>query len=167
MRNELQIFNNNEFGAIEVLMIDGKPYFPATACAEILGYSKPHDAISRHCRGSVKHGVIDSIGRMQETNFIPEGDLYRLIVRSKLPAAEKFERWVFDEVLPDIRTHGLYAIDELIEDPDFLADVFEKYRQERAIRRALEVEIQENAPKVVIAIAPIIMERVVVLKEVY
>jgi len=108
MQNNLQIFENSEFGKLEVLMINGKSYFPATQCAEILDYSKPHNAISRHCRASLKRGVIDSLGRTQEKLFIPEGDLYRLIIRSKLPAAEKFETWVFDEVLPEIRRRGGY-----------------------------------------------------------
>lgn len=108
--NNLQTFSNSEFGALEVLEIDGKPYFPATACAKVLGYKRPADAITSHCKGSVKYRVPTN-GGDQELKFIPEGDLYRLIVHSKLPAAERFERWVFDEVLPTIRKQGMYAPD--------------------------------------------------------
>ena len=108
--NNLQTFSNSEFGALEVLEIDGKPYFPATACAKVLGYKRPADAITAHCKGSVKYRVPTNGGE-QELKFIPEGDLYRLIVHSKLPAAERFERWVFDEVLPAIRKQGMYAPD--------------------------------------------------------
>ena len=109
--NEMQVFQNREFGSLGVLEINGKPHFPATACAKILGYAKPHNAIAQHCRYSLKQGVPhpQNPGKNVEMNFISEGDLYRLIVHSKLPAAERFERWVFDEVLPSIRQTGGYG----------------------------------------------------------
>lgn len=109
--NELKVFQNSEFGELGVMMIDGKEYFPATQCAKILGYADPFKAVKQHCdeNGWVKRPVIDSLGRTQEMKFINEGNLYRLIVRSKLPAAKRFERWVFDEVLPEIRRSGGYA----------------------------------------------------------
>ena len=109
--NEMQVFQNSEFGSLGVLEINGKPHFPATACAKILGYAKPHNAIAQHCRYSLKQGVPhpQNPGKNVEMNFISEGDLYRLIVHSKLPAAERFERWVFDEVLPSIRQTGGYG----------------------------------------------------------
>ena len=100
--NEMQVFQNSEFGELGVLEVNGKPYFPATACAKVLGYSNTKDAIIRHCKGVVKHDLPTN-GGIQTMNFIPEGDLYRLITHSKLPAAERFEKWVFDEVLPSIR----------------------------------------------------------------
>lgn len=109
--NEMQVFQNSEFGSLGVLEINGKPHFPATACAKILGYAKPHNAIAQHCRYSLKQGVPhpQNPGKNVEMNFISEGDLYRLIVHSKLSAAERFERWVFDEVLPSIRQTGGYG----------------------------------------------------------
>lgn len=88
---DMKIFNHKEFGELSILIINGKEYFPASRCAAILGYTNTRDAISRHCRGVVKHDIIDNLGRTQETNFIPEGDLYRLIIRSNLPKAEQFE----------------------------------------------------------------------------
>ncbi|EOV9525422.1 Bro-N domain-containing protein [Bacillus cytotoxicus] len=80
---------------LEILIKDGKEYFPAVEVAKSLGYSKPHDAITRHCTtmGTTFYGVIDSLGRKQEKKFINEGNLYRLIVKSKLPQAEQFEKW--------------------------------------------------------------------------
>ena len=109
--NDLKVFSSTEFGELGVMLINGKEYFPATQCAKILGYSNPQKAIRDHCRtdGCTKCSVIDSIGRTQQMKFINEGNLYRLIVSSKLPAAEKFERWVFDEVLPSIRKTGVYG----------------------------------------------------------
>lgn len=106
--NEMQVFQNSEFGELGVLEVNGKPYFPATACAKKLGYANPQKAIRDHCKG-VNEMVTPTNGGTQTMRFIPEGDLYRLIVHSKLPAAERFEKWVFDEVLPTIRKTGSYS----------------------------------------------------------
>lgn len=105
--NELQIFNSGEFGEIRTIEIDGKPYFVGTDVAKALGYNNPRDAVSRHCKGVVKHDTPTSSG-VQLMSYINEGDLYRLIMKSKLPSAEKFEAWVMDEVLPTIRKTGSY-----------------------------------------------------------
>lgn len=105
--NELQIFNSEEFGDIRTAEIDGKPYFVGTDVAKALGYNNPRDAVSRHCKGVVKRDTPTSSG-IQSMSYINEGDLYRLIMKSKLPSAEKFESWVMDEVLPTIRKTGLY-----------------------------------------------------------
>jgi prophage antirepressor-like protein len=140
----IKVFNHTEFGELKILIINGKEYFPASGSAAVLGYTNPRDAVSRHCRGVVKHDIIDNLGRKQEMNFIPEGDLYRLIVRSKLPEAERFERWVFDEVLPSIRKFGLYATDTLIDDilnnPDLGIKLFTQYKEAKEKARQLELE---------------------------
>jgi len=139
--NDLQIFKNEEFGQIRTLDIDGKPYFSAADIATALGYSNPRDAVSRHCKGVVKHDTPTTSG-VQELNFIPEGDMYRLIASSKLPSAEKFETWVFDEVIPDIRKHGIYATDnvinQILNNPDFGIELLNTLKKERAAR--LEAE---------------------------
>lgn len=106
--NELKVFQNSEFGELGVVMIDGKEHFPATHCAKILGYKNPQETIRNKCKG-VRRILTPTNGGAQEINYIPEGDLYRLIISSKLPAAERFERWVFDEVLPEIRRTGGYG----------------------------------------------------------
>lgn len=109
--NEMQVFQNSEFGELGVLEIEGKPYFPAKAAAKILGYKDTTNAIKQHCRWVVKHHLPhpQNPSKTIEMNFIPEGDLYRLITHSKLPGAERFEKWVFDEVLPTIRRTGGYG----------------------------------------------------------
>lgn len=116
--NEMQVFQNSEFGELGVLEIEGKPWFPATACARKLGYANPQKAIRDHCKG-VNEMVTPTNGGTQTMRFIPEGDLYRLITHSKLPGAERFEKWVFDEVLPSIRKTGGYgsqaALGHLVE----------------------------------------------------
>lgn len=105
--NELQIFNSEEFGEIRTAEIDGKPYFVGTDVAKALGYSNPRKAILDHCKGVTKRDTPTSSG-IQSMSYINEGDLYRLIMKSKLPSAEKFEAWVMDEVLPTIRKAGSY-----------------------------------------------------------
>ena len=119
----MEIFKNEEFGSVRIIEEDGKYLFCGSDVAKALGYSRPNDAVARHCRATVKRRSPIS-GKMQEINFIPEGDVYRLIVHSKLPSAERFERWVFDEVLPSLRANGIYITDPLVkqiaEDPDYL-----------------------------------------------
>lgn len=105
--NELQIFNNEEFGEVRMIEIEGKPYFVATDVATALGYSNPRKAVLDHCKGVTKRDTPTSSG-VQQMSYINEGDLYRLIMKSKLPSAERFESWVMDEVLPSIRKTGSY-----------------------------------------------------------
>lgn len=147
-------FSSEEFGEVEIILIDGKEYFPAIQCAKILGYSNPRDAVLRHCKGegvvkrdgvsltTNQHGVTTE--QVTETKYINEGNLYRLIVKSHLPAAEKFERWVFDEVLPTIRQTGGYSViskpdSYMIENPIERAKRWIEEEQERiALREAIE-----------------------------
>lgn len=107
--NELQIFNNQKFGEIRTIDIDGKTYFVARDVAKALGYAKPENAVLAHCKGTLKRGIPTKGGK-QLMNVIPEGDLYRLVANSELPAAEEFESWIFDEVIPTIRKTGTYSI---------------------------------------------------------
>lgn len=107
--SNLMVFNNENFGQVRTLTIENKPYFVGKDVATILGYSNPTKAISTHCKGVSKMGM-PTDGGLQEMLIIPEGDIYRLIIKSKLPQAEKFESWVFDEVLPQIRKTGQYQV---------------------------------------------------------
>ena len=107
---EIQTYTNAAFGSVRVLYEDGKPLFCGADVCKALGYKNQHDALTRHCKGVVKRYPLTNGGK-QQANFLPEGDLYRLITHSKLPSAEKFERWVFDEVLPAIRKNGMYGAD--------------------------------------------------------
>lgn len=105
---ELQIFNNDMFGEVRGLNIDGKPYAVANDIAKTLGYTNPSKATNDHCKKSKMVWGNDSLGRRQQFKVIPEGDIYRLIIKSKLPKAQEFECWVMDEVLPQIRQTGGY-----------------------------------------------------------
>lgn len=109
--NELEIFKNEEFGEVRTILINNRPYFCGNDVAKALGYIKPNNAISTHCKATLKQGIPIS-GKIQDVNFISEGDVYRLIMKSKLPSAEKFEMWVMDDVLPTMRKTGGYINNE-------------------------------------------------------
>ena len=119
----IEIFNNAEFGRVRIIEENGSFLFCASDVAKALGYSNVHSALQRHCKGVVKRDTVTSTRGIQALTYIPEGDVYRLIVHSKLPSAERFERWVFDEVLPSLRRNGIYITDPLVKqfarDPDF------------------------------------------------
>ncbi len=138
--SELQIFQNEEFGQIRTVEINGKPYFLANDVAVALGYSNTHDAINRHCKGVVKHDTPTNSG-IQSVSFIPEGDIYRLVMRSKLPSAEKFESWVCDEVLPSIRKTGSYQL------PQTYAEALRQLADKAEEAERLATENQELKPK--------------------
>lgn len=118
----IEIFNNAEFGSVRIIEENGKYLFCGTDVAKALGYARPNEAVAKRCKGTLKRRTLTN-GGAQDMLFIPEGDVYRLIVHSKLPAAERFERWVFDEVLPALRRNGIYITDPLVRqfarDPDF------------------------------------------------
>ena len=112
--NQMEIFKNPEFGSVRVIEENGKYLFCGLDVTAALGYKDSAKALKAHCTsdGWAFYPLIDNVGRTQQTRFISEGNLYRLIVHSKLPSAERFERWVFDEVLPSIRKHGAYMTKE-------------------------------------------------------
>ncbi len=109
--NELQIFNNEEFGSVRTITKDGKTYFVGNDVAKALGYSETAKAIRTHCKG-VSEMDIPTNGGVQTMKMITEGDIYRLVIKSQLPQAEKFESWVFDNVLPSIRNNGGYIANQ-------------------------------------------------------
>ena len=137
--NELKIFESPEFGKVRTMEINGEPYFVGKDVAEILGYERPAKAILDRVDNEDKDEVPikDSIGRMQNTAIINESGLYSLILSSKLPKAKEFKRWVTSEVLPSIRKHGAYAVDELLNDPEFAIKTFTALKEERAKNRQL------------------------------
>lgn len=140
MSNEIQIFSNEEFGQVRTVEIDGKPYFAASDVATALGYVNPRKAIIDHCKGVTKCDTPTNSG-VQAINYIPEGDIYRLIVSSKLPSAEKFEKWVFDEVIPSIRKTGGYNL------PQTYAEALRALADKAEEAERLALENKELLPK--------------------
>lgn len=116
MSSDMMTFENVEFGKLDLLYEDGNVLFPATECAKILGYANPQGAVRTHCQ-RVRDLLTPCGKSQQKKNFIPEGDLYRLIVRSRLPSAQRFEHWLFDEVLPSIRQTGGYRVRPICDLP--------------------------------------------------
>ena len=156
--NELMIFNNPEFGEIRTIEEDGKVLFCGSDVAKALGYKNPTKAIADHCKGTVERRTNDSLGRQQTMKFIPKGDVFRLAAKSELPGADRFESWIFDEVLPSIRKHGAYLTPETLEaailNPDTMIRLCTALKDEQDKRKALEVansaltvENQVMAPK--------------------
>lgn len=153
--SDIQIFSHPDFGEIRTIEEDNKTLFCGNDVAKMLGYSKPLNALAMHCKSPLKQVVPhpQSSTKTIEMLFIPEGDVYRLITHSKLPGAERFERWVFDDVLPSIRRHGMYAVDELLDNPDFAIKAFTALREERA-RSAKLVKENFNQKKVIDTLKP-------------
>ncbi len=158
--NNLQIFKNENFGEIQIIEENGKFEFEATGTAKMLGYTNPHKAIIDHCKkdGLTKREVGVQTGYKKdgtpaiqtvEKNFIDEGNLYRLITHSKLPSAEKFESWVFDEVLPSIRKTGGYIVgEEKLTDDELIAKALIMVNKKLEAR---ERQLEEQRPKVLFA----------------
>ena len=149
--SEMMIFNSPEFGEIRTIEEDGKVLFCGSDVAKALGYSNAPDALKRHCKGIVKCDTPTKSG-VQKMLFIHEGDIYRLAAKSELPGAERFESWIFDEVLPSIRKNGGYIAGQKEMTPDELMAkalmVAQKTLADREARiSALTVENQIMAPK--------------------
>lgn len=146
--NELKIFKNSEFGEIRTVEIDSEPWFVGKDVAEVLGYSKARNAILAHVDTEDKKDapIQGDLGGTQNMIIINESGLYSLILSSKLPHAKAFKRWVTSEVLPAIRKHGLYAKEELLDNPDIAIAAFKALKEEREARKALEAENERMQP---------------------
>ena len=135
---ELQIYKNAELGSVRTAVIGVEPFFVGKDVAEILGYSNPQKALRDHVDEEDK--TLNDSFTVNGTKgvLINESGLYSLILRSQLPKAQKFKRWVTSEVLPSIRRYGMYATDELIANPDLAIAAFTALKEEREKRIALE-----------------------------
>lgn len=145
MNNNLEIFKNDEFGEIRTITENGKILFCGSDIAKSLGYTNPNKAINDHCRAITKRSTPIS-GKNQDVNFISEGDVYRLITHSKLPSAEKFEVWVFDEVLPSIRKNGEYNLPTTPFDTlKLMFNVVDNHEQKLEVIDKKITDIEENS----------------------
>ena len=149
--NEIQTFDFDGSG-IRTLTIGTEPYFVGKDVAEVLGYSNPQKAIRNHVDDEDK-GVneMDTPGGKQPIVIINESGLYSLILGSKLPEAKRFKRWVTSEVLPSLRRNGMYAMDELLDNPDLAINALQKLKEEREARRQLELQNAQMKPKALFA----------------
>ena len=147
---QLTKFQNEAFGSFRVATINGEIFFVGKDVAEILGYSNPLKAICDHVDDEAVRGerIVHPWGGEQETKLINESGLYALILSSHMPKARQFKRWVTSEVLPSIRQHGLYATDELLQNPVFLIRALEELKAERAMRKDLEITTRVQSQQI-------------------
>lgn len=154
--NKIEVFTNAEFGSVRTLTIDEKPYFVGKDVAEILGYANASKALIDHVddEDKLNNETLSSLGQRGGW-LINESGLYSLILSSKLPNAKKFKHWVTADVLPSIHKHGAYMTDSTLEQaltsPDFLIKLATELKTEKEKRQALEVQAEENKPKVLFA----------------
>lgn len=151
MDQQVKVFNNEQFGSVRIIEEDGRVLFCGVDVAKALGYTNPRKAVRDHTKGGTFRSS-PTAGGMQDMSFIPEGDVYRLITHSKLPSAERFEHWVFDEVLPTLRQTGSYVLQRpdsyMIDDPIERA---KRWIEEAQERLALQAKVEADAPKVLFA----------------
>lgn len=153
--NQLQVFNNEEFGQVRTVVKGEDVWFVAQDVCDVLGINKQRDAYSRldeDERGSV---VVDTLGGKQNVNAINESGLYSLILRSRKPQAKAFKKWVTGEVLPSIRKHGAYMTDQVLEqavtNPDFAIGLLTKLKEEKEKLAAAQQQIAQRQPLVTFA----------------
>lgn len=151
--NTPQIFNFEQ-NEVRTVLVNDEPYFVGKDVAEVLGYSKPRNAISKHVDEEDKQDapIQGDLGGKQKMTIINESGLYSLILKSKLPNAKKFKRWVTSEVLPAIRKHGGYLTPEKVEEallnPDTIIQLATQLKEERTGRLIAEQKIAEYEPKI-------------------
>ena len=153
---DLQIFNSPEFGAIRTIEKDGEPWFVGKDVAVVLGYGDTDQALRKHIDDEDKlTRRFDGSGQNRQMTIINESGLYSLVLSSKLSTAKKFKRWVTSEVIPSIRKHGAYMtpdkLEEVLLKPDTLIQLAQNLKTEQEKRRALEVKVEEQKPKVLFA----------------
>ena len=155
--NKFEIYSNAEFGAVRTLeTAEGKILFCGADVAKALGYSNSRKALADHCKekGVTKCDTLTN-GGIQALTYIDEGNVYRLITHSKLPNAERFESWVFNEVLPAIRKHGAYMTPDTLQkalcNPDFIIRLATELKDTQAHVKHLETKIDNDKPKVIFA----------------
>ena len=155
MNTAIEVFKNDEFGSIRTMTVDGEPMFVGKDVADILGYQNGSRDVNAHVDEDDRLKYqIGTAGQMREQILINESGLYSLILGSKLPTAKKFKHWVTAEVLPAIRKHGVYAMDDLLNDPDALITALTAYKEEKEKVAQLQEEnlqktqmISELSPK--------------------
>ena len=152
MTPAIKIFNNAEFGEVRIFDKNGEPWFVGRDVCNILGYANASKAIADHVDNEEKlyNESLSSLGQRGGW-LINESGLYSLILSSKLPNAKRFKHWVTSEILPSIRKHGMYATDELINNPDVFIQVLQELKAERERKAALEAQAEANRPKIIFA----------------
>ena len=154
--NDIQIFNNDEFGQLRTAVIDGEPWFVGKDVAEALGYSRTADALKAHVSDDDKlTRRFTESGQSREMYIINESGVYSLVFGSKLESAKEFKHWVTHDVLPTIRKHGAYAtpdtLDKMIASPEFGIKLLTALKNEQEKNGKLSAELDAAQPSIVFA----------------
>ena len=142
MSNNVTIFNNELFGSVRTIIEDDKFYFVASDIAKALGYKNTSKAINDHCKHITKRYILDNAGVEQSMNIISESDVYRLIIKSKLPEAEKFEEWVMEDVLPQLRMSGVYITESATQEAIDYQALYSKNRIYNTFMNTVDLEAE-------------------------
>lgn len=145
--NELQVFTNEQFGSVRIKEIGGEPWFIAADVCTALELGNVAMAVDRLDDDEKGISPIDTRGGMQRVTIVSEAGLYSLALGSRKPEAKAFKRWITHEVIPSIRKNGMWAKDELLDNPDLLIEVATKLKEERAARKLLEAQNAALLPK--------------------
>lgn len=149
--NELKIFKNEEFGLVRTVAINGEPWFAASDIAKSLGYRMASDLTRRIDDEDKGTHLMSTPSGEQNMAILNESGLYSAILGSKLESAKRFKHWVTSEVLPSIRKHGVYAVDELINNPEMAIKAFTALKEEREKNRLLQADNDRMKPKEIFA----------------
>jgi anti-repressor protein len=149
--NNLQVFKNEQFGEIRISLQDNEPWMCLSDLCSVLELTTPSKVKERLNQKGVSSIPTLTNGGTQNLIYINEGNLYKVIFQSRKPEAEKFTDWVTTEVLPSIRKHGMYSKDELLDNPDLLLDVVNKYKNEIEEKKLLQAQIEKDRPRVIFA----------------
>ncbi len=164
--DNIQVFNNTEFGQVRAVIEESEIWLIGKDITEKLEYQNGSRDINRHTDEEDRREVVINDGiQNRKVLAVNESGLYSLILGSKLSTAKKFKKWVTSEVLPTIRKHGMYATDELLNNPDLLIQVATQLKKEREEKRVLQLKIQEDKPKVLFAEALEVSDNTILIGE--
>lgn len=161
-----EIFSSAEFGEIRTVAVNGEPFVMLKDVCTVLEIGNPSQAKTRLKKdGVIINEVIDSLGRTQKADFINESNLYKLIFQSRKPQAERFSEWVTSDVLPTIRKHGMYATEELLDNPDLLIQVATQLKEEKQRNKLLQEQNEAMEPKAIFAEAVASSSQSILIRE--
>lgn len=161
-----EIFSSAEFGEIRTVAVNGEPFVMLKDVCTVLEIGNPSQAKTRLKKdGVIINEVIDSLGRTQKADFINESNLYKLIFQSRKPQAERFSEWVTSDVLPTIRKHGMYATEELLDNPDLLIQVATQLKEEKQRNKLLQEQNEAMKPKAIFAEAVASSSQSILIRE--
>ena len=151
----IQIFKNEQFGEVRTIAKDGEPWFVANDICKVLGHTNSRVAVAALDEDEKGVSKVYTLGGEQQMTVVNEAGMYQLVIRSNLPAAKAFKRWITHEVIPTIRRHGAYAtettIESIIADPESGIKLLQALKAEQERRKEAEAIAEAQRPKALFA----------------